>query len=1147
MERSLQLTRIILLLLLSSPLHLTTSTVYTVTPDDHYYPNTTCHHCHNLQHYLLNVTKYLTSNTQILFLPGLYHLHTDLIIQNVHNISLIGSTANGTTLDTVIQCNSSVAILMTNITNLAVKNLIIYDISVLITDNINVQLSHIKVEGYISMGIKCINILGDSQFSYISSNILVIRYYDTPLDRINHSMLIDHYNIHHNGIIHKIIFDFSQKVYRVNIQIIDTKFSLQNFKIVIDVNFVSEGVGHNTFLVEHCQFLQNVATSLLVLSTILSNISSYTLHGDLVLLRNCEIFDNNVSSHLMKIYNGPDVQIINCSFYRNHRSILIYKVTNSRVSIYNIYTDVIITSSNFSSNIGDKNIFLIGKGRLQLLGPIIFQNNSIENGIIKLRDGSTLMCTEHIQFIANNVTSIIHHDPYTTFQNHFISLKEPVIFQVSNNIYRYFAQFKNNKFYPLCYFQYFKHKQTLQENYHITFENNFEILSEHYAYNNLYIAHCNWLPESAYNVTIPITVNQKYIQYINDSGTFGLLPQKIRNKRLCHCINNNSYDCYKEILGPIFPGQRIEINLFANINRVENFNNVDSDLEVTAISDHNWLPPTTCTLAYVKETVQRVKLDICTKLKYTIVFPKGLWCELFLKTSYKETDKIDVYYITKITCPTGFTEINGTCQCDLSLMEIHITCDINDQTILRPANSWISATTHNNSYTYHISLHCPFHYCLPHSSHLNFSTPNSQCQFNRSGLLCGHCQQGLSAVLSSSQCKQCSSLHLLLIIPIVIAGVILVILLFSFNLSVGEGTINTFILYANIISINNEGIFVRDNTFTPVIMLISFANLDLGIQTCFYNGMDDYAKMWLQLAFPFYLIFIATLIIITSRYSTTVQRLTARRALPVLATLFLLSYTKILRIVSSILFFYSTITHLPSKHTTLVWSVDANVPLLGVKFVIIFSVCMIIFLLMIPFTIILLFIRTMSRFQIINKFKPFLDVYQGPYKDKFYYWTGLQLLIRIVIFGISSLHKDLNFVATTALLGVIVGFHGYCSPLKAKAKNISDLLYYLNLLMLYIFSFYDSNITSIKYILITLAIFHFLITIVYHIITYMLGGVIRNMIESTINIILKWVARRCNCKSAVQQLELQTFPCAIPDVAFNYHDYQETLLGSDYN
>ena len=79
---------LIILILLSA----TTCVIYNVTPDD-----TTCHHCHNLQHYLLNTTKYFTSNTQLLFLPGLHHLHTNLIIQNVHNISLIGSTTNGTT------------------------------------------------------------------------------------------------------------------------------------------------------------------------------------------------------------------------------------------------------------------------------------------------------------------------------------------------------------------------------------------------------------------------------------------------------------------------------------------------------------------------------------------------------------------------------------------------------------------------------------------------------------------------------------------------------------------------------------------------------------------------------------------------------------------------------------------------------------------------------------------------------------------------------------------------------------------------------------------------------------------------------------------------------------------------------------------
>ena len=57
----------------------------------------------------------------------------------------------------------------------------------------------------------------------------------------------------------------------------------------------------------------------------------------------------------------------------------------------------------------------------------------------------------------------------------------------------------------------------------------------------------------------------------------------------------------------------------------------------------------------------------------------------------------------------------------------------------------------------------------------------------------------------------------------------------------------------NIISINIPVFFPSTNEIMPAYTFISLANLDLGIQTCFYNGMDDYAKMWLQLLFPFYL------------------------------------------------------------------------------------------------------------------------------------------------------------------------------------------------------------------------------------------------------------------------------------------------------
>ena len=140
--------------------------------------------------------------------------------------------------------------------------------------------------------------------------------------------------------------------------------------------------------------------------------------------------------------------------------------------------------------------------------------------------------------------------------------------------------------------------------------------------------------------------------------------------------------------------------------------------------------------------------------------------------------------------------------------------------------------------------------------------------------------------------------------------------------------------------------------------------------------MDSYAKMWLQLFFPFYLIIIAALIIIASRYSSKILRLTYARSLPVLATLFLLSYTGVLRTVSMVLFSYSTITHLPGGHKQIVWSIDASVPLFGLKFTILFITCLVLFLLLIPFNITLLFTRYLLQFRIINHFKPLIDAFQ---------------------------------------------------------------------------------------------------------------------------------------------------------------------------
>ena len=206
-------------------------------------------------------------------------------------------------------------------------------------------------------------------------------------------------------------------------------------------------------------------------------------------------------------------------------------------------------------------------------------------------------------------------------------------------------------------------------------------------------------------------------------------------------------------------------------------------------------------------------------------------------------------------CPVGFSKYTNMCACDRVLEFVGVfNCNLKDRTILRPANSWITAATNNYSHNYTASQNCPFDYCLPHSSHLHLSYPNSQCQFNRSGLLCGQCQQGLSTVFGSSQCHHCSNIYLLLVLVFAVLGVLLVLVMFVINLTVTDGTINGFIFYVNIASFN-DSIFFPLHQFSYV--FISIANLDLGIETCFYNGMDDYTKMWLQLLFPLYLILIA--------------------------------------------------------------------------------------------------------------------------------------------------------------------------------------------------------------------------------------------------------------------------------------------------
>ena len=174
---------------------------------------------------------------------------------------------------------------------------------------------------------------------------------------------------------------------------------------------------------------------------------------------------------------------------------------------------------------------------------------------------------------------------------------------------------------------------------------------------------------------------------------------------------------------------------------------------------------------------------------------------------------------------------------------------------------------------------------------------------NRQGVLCSQCTEGYSLAIGSSNCINCpnnSSLSLLIFFAI--SGFLLVLFILHLNLTVTQGMINGLIFYANIIWEHQSISSQRAIKYTDVFLkpFIAWMNLDFGIETCFVKGLTPYTKTWLQFLFPFYIWMIAGFMITLAHYSSKITNLMGNKGLHTLCTLFLLSYSKLFRIIKDI-------------------------------------------------------------------------------------------------------------------------------------------------------------------------------------------------------------------------------------------------------
>ena len=499
------------------------------------------------------------------------------------------------------------------------------------------------------------------------------------------------------------------------------------------------------------------------------------------------------------------------------------------------------------------------------------------------------------------------------------------------------------------------------------------------------------------------------IDFFKSFSTYNHTPSALTSDpvKLCLCSTNISQqDCQvRELRIARMRGQQVHLKLTP----------VDQDRHsLESVVKANYEEPS----AELGKGEGRQLLRKCNAASYHIFTVQGSATLVLRPEGSCEQSPLSSFtiHITLLPCPMGFEQHNDRCTCDRRLENYFKvrSCDINTNSIRREESNkfWLRYSeefldAHSN---------CLLDYCQVTSDTISLLSPDEQCANHRSGVICSACQENYSIALGSFKCIPCTSNYTFIWLTLVfaVAGMVLVALLLVLNMTISHGTLGGLIFYANVIS--TSGVMNLQNcSIHPILsVFIAWLNLDSGVETCFYPGMDTYKKTWLQFVFPIYIWLLVVAIIVASYYSSTAMKVFGRNNIAILATLFRLSYSKILKTIITALSATQLlrgkagdVTSPLMPHT--VWAYDGNIKYLKGKHVILFTVALLLLLfLFLPYTLLLTFgqcVRSMSlRNRYIQRiisstaFISLMDAYHAPYRRKHRYWPGLILLTQCLLF-----------------------------------------------------------------------------------------------------------------------------------------------------
>ena len=516
-------------------------------------------------------------------------------------------------------------------------------------------------------------------------------------------------------------------------------------------------------------------------------------------------------------------------------------------------------------------------------------------------------------------------------------------------------------------------------------------------------------------------LQQSYLQFNITPHSFSSVSSE--PQRVCLCDSNGTPQCTNLPAifvegGSIYPGNTVTVTLvivgldFGTTTGRVNTNFLHLNGNKTLLNPNQW-----------SQLVENV--TECSQLKYT-VYSKRQHEVLYLQTSKTQlntygnmsamSNSINVYQtstciddnllttqvfinVTILPCPPGFYLSNShRCEYYSILSSYGFDCQNIGYISWNSSTMWVSATIIGNESDGIIyNQFCPPDYCKAGIKTIKLDENSSaQCAFNHAGTLCGGCVENYSIAIGSAKCVKCASVsHAFILIMFPVFGILLVVVILTANLTITQGLINSLIFYANIVQTYKEILYSTTNVSKFEFLLhvfIAWFNLDFGIETCIGIDLNTYWKTWMQFLFPLYIWTIAGLIIILCRHSIRLTKLVGNKAVPLLVTLFLLSYMKLFRIILDA-FALTKLVSYPVGTGYAVWYLDGNLAYCAHPHIYLFVAALTaLIVIWLPYTLLLLLIqwlRRISHLRFLRWINRFYDAHFAPLKHKHHYWFGV--------------------------------------------------------------------------------------------------------------------------------------------------------------